>query len=847
MSEGLAPRSVTPERWSRVKTVLEGAFDLAPEGRHAFLADACGEDVDLRREVESLLASEEVIGDFIETPIFQFQATEAEPLAEGEVLGAYRILKEIGRGGMGSVYLAERADDEFRKTVALKVIRRGMDTDEIVRRFRSERQILANLDHPNIARLLDGGTTKDGRPYFVMEYVEGRPIDEHCDLEALSIPERLKLFRTVCGAVHFAHQNLVVHRDLKPGNILVMRDGTPKLLDFGIAKLLGTDVPEGPFTRLGLRPMTPEYASPEQIRNCPITTASDVYSLGVLLYVLLAGRSPYGQAAKDPEELPRAICEVEPPRPSSVVAQPREVSAEMPAGRRRDGEARTLRRRLRGDLDNIIGVALRKEPTRRYASVEQFSADVQRHLDGLPVIARRETLGYVTAKFVRRHKLGMAAAAAILLLIVGSGITFLFLFRKAVREQERSQRVADFLQDLFAVPNPSRSLGETITARQILDRGTKKIATGLEEEPGLKADLLDTMGRVYRSLGLYEQAEKLLTECLTLRREALGNDHPQVAVSLQNLALLKRDKGDDRAAEPLLRQALDIQKRNDATRTPGYAKGLNDLAALLEARGEYDAAEALYREVLNLKRSLLGERHEDVARGMHNLASLLHRRGRYDEAEPLYRKALTLRSELLGIAHPEVATTLSNLASLMEDRGDASGAENLYREILDLRRKVFGPRHPTVARSLSNLGFVVQVQGRDAEAEALYREAVSIADELLGPDHSHRGVYLKNLASALLRQHRAAEAEPLIREALRIFQAGTSTWRVADAQSVLGACLAAQGRYTEAEPLLVNSYAALKNDPGDGAKYASDAKSRIVDLYTAWGNPSKAASYQEAR
>lgn len=843
---------MTPGRWSQVKTVLEGVFDLAPEARPAFLAEVCGEDGDLLREVESLLASEDVIGDFIETPIFQIQPTEAEPLAEGQVFGAYRILREIGRGGMGSVYLAERADDEFRKTVALKVIRRGMDTDEIVRRFRSERQILANLDHPNIARLLDGGTTKDGRPYFVMEYVEGRPIDEHCDREALSIPARLELFRTVCGAVHFAHQNLVVHRDLKPGNILVTPDGIPKLLDFGIAKLLGTDLTESSFTRLGLRPMTPEFASPEQILGRPITTASDVYSLGILLHVLLVGRSPYGPSAHDPESLARAICAVEPVKPSSLVGRPapgerRDGAADV-VGQRRETDARTLRRRLAGDLDNIVGMALRKDPGRRYASVEQLAADIRRYMDGLPVIAHRETLRYVTAKFVARHKLGVAAAMTILFLLVSSGLTFMNLFRKAVREQERAERMAGFLEDLFAIPNPSQSRGETITAREILDRGAEQIAAGLQDEPQIRADLLDTMGRAYRNLGLYDRAKRFLSESLQVRREVFGSDHLRVAVSLQNLAVLERDMGNNQEAERLLRHALSIQRRQGSTRTVNYAKGLNDMAALLEARGNYNAAETLYRDSLALKRSLLGEQHEDVARGVNNLARLLHGRGRYHEAEMLYLDALTLRKELLGVDHPEVATTLNNLASLRADRGDVEGAEKLYREILDQRRKVLGSRHPQVARSLNNLAFVLQIQGRYADAEALYRSALSIADEFLGRDHPDRAVYLKNLASALLLQRNAREAEPLAREAFQIFQVSTPTsWRVADAKSVLGACLAAQGRYPEAEPLLASSYSVLKNDSGEGAKYAPEARRRLIELYTAWGDSSKAAAYQFER
>jgi serine/threonine protein kinase/tetratricopeptide (TPR) repeat protein len=845
---------VTSERWQKVKTVLEDVLELAMEKRAAFLDAACQGEPEVRREVESLLASETEIGDFIETPVFRIRPEEEASLSAGRRIGVYRVVREIGRGGMGSVYLAERADEEFERRVAIKVIRRGMDTEEIVRRFRSERQILAHLDHENIAKLLDGGTTEDGRPYFVMEHVEGRPIDQECDARKLPVRRRLELFRQVCSAVHFAHQNLVVHRDLKPGNILVTAAGVPKLLDFGIAKLLDADQPAA-LTRIDLRPMTPEYASPEQVRGEPITTASDVYSLGVLLYNLLTGHPPYRQSTRDPLSLVQAICEENPVRPSSVIGRVEEVKktdgstatlTPESVSELRNGEPRALRSQLAGDLDNIVLKAMSKEPQRRYASADQLSDDIGRHLEGLPVVARKDTLGYRTAKFVGRHKVGVSLAAAVLLLIVGFSVTVTFLWRRAEREKTRAETVAAFLEDVFSVSNPSESRGETVTARELLDTGAKKIDNSLQGQPTLQADLMETMGRVYRKVGLFDAARPLLERALRLHRETLGNDDLLVAQDLHNLASLLHELRKDADSESLIREALGIQRRHGETKNIDYAKGLTNLGALLEDQGKLDEAEALYKESLAIKQTLPGVGEEDIATSLNDLGKLRETRGDYAAAESYYGESLKIRQKLAkGKPDPEVATSLNNLAALLEDQGDLAGAEALHRQALEMRRRLFGNRNYKVASSLSNLAHVFQTEGRAAAAEPLYREAVSIAEETLGKDHFSRGVMLRNLASVLIMEGKASEGEARAREALAIFRAKTpDSWRVADAESVLGGCLAAQRRFAEAEPLLTASYPILAKDPGDGAKHAPEALKRIVDLYTAWGKPEKAAEYQ---
>jgi serine/threonine-protein kinase len=803
---------LTPDRWQEVKTVLERALEKDPGQRTAFLQAECGDDRELREEVESLLVTEAEAGGFLARPVFGPFRDEPNGPVEGERLGSYRVLREIGHGGMGAVYLAVRADDAYEKQVAVKVM--GLGTaEEIVRRFRAERQILANLDHPNIAKLLDGGATETGRPYLVMEYVEGQPIDEHA--RKLSVEDRLELFCTVCAAVHFAHQNLVVHRDLKAANVLVTPNGTPKLLDFGIAKLLDPERLDSGLTELGIRPMTLESASPEQVGRGAITTASDVYSLGVLLFRLLTGRSPYGEI-RERQALEQAILETDPPRPSDVADNREEA------------------RRLSGDLDTIVLRALDKDPARRYASAEQLAADVRRHLDGLPVLARPDSFGYRAGKFVQRHRLGVSAVAAVLLMVVGFSLAMTLLYRKAVEERKRAEKVSGFLQELFATPDPGRSRGETITAREVLDRGAKEIVQNLEDQPELQAELMDTMGRAYRSLGLYTPARDLLERSLATRRAHLDRDDPKIAESLHALALLLHKTGDDAAAEPLVREAVDIQLRVFGEEHEETLKGLNNLASFLEAKGELGPAETLYRRILEAKRRVLGKEHEDVARGLNNLARLLYGKGDLAAAEPLYREALAIRRKVYGGApHPEVAANLNNLAALLADQGDSQGAERLYREALGMRRALHPGPHMDLALSCNNLGIFLQDRGNLAAAEPLFREALAVADAI--PEvrrHRERAIYLRNYASLLSETGKAAAAEPLVREALSILREAqpSPSVRIADAESVLGAILAAQGRMAEAEPLLRGSWDALKEVEGEDARYREQARKRLAAL-----------------
>ncbi len=539
----------------RVTGIFGEAIELTPGERGAFLDAACGAATDLRAELESLLSAYEQAGGFMEALDLERGAALLEAAADVEPsrrrIGPYRLLRELGRGGMGVVYLAERAEGGFEQRAVIKLIKRGMDSDAILQRFLRERQILAGLEHVNVARLFDGGVTDDGQPYFAMEYIDGEPLTAYCEERALSVEQRLRLFEDGCRAVQHAHGKLVVHRDLKPSNMLVTSEGELKLLDFGIAKLLGEEDDATALTQAGMRVLTLDYAAPEQVRGEPVTTAADVYALGVVLYELLTGRRPYDAERRSRVDVARAVCEVEPRPPSLAVAsQPR------------------LAKRLRGNLDTIVLKALAKEPSRRYASAEALAEDVRRHRAGHPVQARRETMAYVSAKFVRRHRVSVAAASvATLFLLLGLvGTTWQAAVASEERdrarlEAERAETVKEFLVGLFKASDPVESKGETITARELLDRGTDRIENELAGHDALQAELFETVAHISYSIGLYDRVRTLGERSVEHTRRAYGADHPQVAEALHTLGWMLHGSGNYPAAEDVARQSLAQRRR----------------------------------------------------------------------------------------------------------------------------------------------------------------------------------------------------------------------------------------------------------------------------------------------
>ncbi len=766
-----------------------------------------GDEPELRREVEALLEfAEEESSDLFEQPIF---SVHTEDPGLGSRIGPYRLICLLGRGGMGEVYKAERQDLE--QLVALKLIRRGMDNDEIVRRFNGERQILANLEHPNIARVLDGGTTEDGRPYLVMEYVEGKSLDVYCAGGELSVRKRLQLFIKICSAVELSHQKLVVNRDLKPGNILVTPRGVPKLLDFGIAKLLQPSLAADPVTSLGQRPMTLRYASPEQAGGERVATTSDIYSLGVLLYELLSGHAPYRLVGLDRAQAVRVIREQEPEKPSVAAQRVAEIrhAGGTPAGKNpervgriRDGDRRKLRRRLAGDLDSIVWKALRKEPRERYSSVQQLAEDVRRHLKGLPVAARPDTFIYTAGKFIRRNTLALAVTAGVVLLSSGFGVLSTVLWRQAVGEHQRAEMALQFLEDMIKAAEPDQARGENMTVVELLEIGRKRIPRDLAGEPRLQIDVADTLGVVFRQLGEYGKAKEMMELALELARVHYPWDHKLVARRMANLAVLDYDTG------------------------------------------EYPEAERYFRYALAMGRGI-GEEESILFKITGNLASTLMLQGKFEQAEELYREALEARLRRYGPGTPEVATSKGSLGILHHARGELGKAEPLLREALGIRRRVYGAEDTRLAPYLDVLGRVLATGGRVEEAEEFYDEALTIRQRRLPEDHPHLAQTKKNLA-ALLSSRDPAIARVLLAQALETFyRTSPGGWQAADAESILGAYLTGLGRYEEAEPCLINGYEALRKIRGERAVYTSSALSRLLVLYEAWGRPDKLAEYRK--
>ncbi len=741
---------MTNENWGRVEAAFEQVAALPVEERPDALDRLSGDDLELRREVESLLAADAEAGDFLAHPVM---ADSGLNMA-GRRLGAWRIESKLGEGGMGTVYLAARADQEYEQRTALKVFSAAVHREDLRQRFRAERQILASLDHPGIARLLDGGTTEEGLPYLVMEHVAGLSIDRYCDERRLGIDERIDLILKVCAAVAHAHQNLVIHRDLKPSNILVTPAGEPRLLDFGIAKLVG---PVSDATETAQRLMTPSFASPEQVAGRPITTASDVYALGVLLFRLLTGEPPYRFDPGRLGALEQAVLEQEPPRPSLVV------------------QDRLRTRKLKGDLDNVVLMALAKDPRRRYASVELLMQDLRRYRQGLPVAARAATPGYRLRKLMARHRLAVGAgsvvAALIFILAVVSTVQAVHLARQRdelQRERDKAVEVTRFLQEMFRSPDPQQARGETITAREILDRSATRVQTELADQPETKAALLNTMGTAYHNLGLDDRARPLLEQALKLRRQHLGSAHPDVAESLDALGDFHVSRGELNAAEAAYRESLALRRRSAAKAAPALARTLNGLGSVLALAARYDAAEPLVREALRIDRAHSGNEQGETAETLSTLGFLRESQGDLAAAEALYREALGIFRRVYGEAYPSTTNLLNTLGVLMVKQGRFDAAEAFYRESLAAARKVYGDEHLEIAMRLNNLAFLYTDRGDYARAEAPGREAVTLLRKLLGSENPKLAIGLNNLAKILEGKGDLAAAQPLYEEAVRI-------------------------------------------------------------------------------
>ena len=807
----------TSERWARIKELFDAAVDLNPDSRAALLDRECGEDQALREEIEDLIKSDALTAGFIEKPALRvprdlFPDRIADRLA-GQQFGSYKLIREIGRGGLGTVYLAARADDQYQKEVAIKVIRRGLDTDDIVRRFRNERQILAQLDHPNIARLIDGGTTQEGLPYFVMEHVNGEPIIAYCQANALSAIDRLKLFRKVCAAVTYAHQNLVIHRDLKPSNILVTREGVPKLLDFGIAKLLTATDELFTETTPALRIMTPEYASPEQVKGEKITTTSDVYSLGVILYELLTGQRPYRVTTRNRDEIARAITEQEPERPSTAVSR---TMTGNPKSELRNPKL------LRGDLDNIVMMAMRKEPTRRYTSAAQLSDDIRRYFDGLPVIARKDTLWYRTGKFVRRHKVGVAAAALIASsLIVGIIATF-WQARRATQQRDRAERrFADVRKLsnalLFDIaPKIERLEGSTEARKSLVQRALEyldSLANESAENSALQSELAAAYEKVGELQGAprkpnlnefagaiasYEKARNIRKRLLETNPDN-WNDRERLAIDLSSLSSIRlwiNDMGgsleDARSASAAYEILLTKRPSSPELQVAAAESDLN----LANAYYYNDQLAQVYSPLKKALAVLESLRQLDpdnpeilrlLGRGHTILSMTLSWDGKQKEGEDEMAKAFAIYEPLLE-KHPQDSVIRQGLlnaciqsSQLFED----SDPERSFRLLLKARElaersiavdAVNIQARQNLAKVDSGLGVIALVLGKTEEAVAYLQQSSLAFSELDRSDSNHRsykydeGRVLSYLGQAKYRDHEPDQALAAYAKAIAIFE-----------------------------------------------------------------------------
>ena len=739
-------------RWQKVESVFHGAVERTSGARAAYLDEACAGDRGLRAEVEALLREHDSDPHFLERPILQL-AEPASGSAFGpltppaatagspERVGSYRLVREVGEGGMGVVYLAMHEGPDFERPVALKVIRRGLDTDQMLKRFQRERRLLAALQHPNIARLVDAGAMPDGRPYLVMDFVEGTPIDVYCDRHGLSVRARLQLLLSVTSALEHAHANLIVHRDIKPGNILVTEAGEPVLLDFGIGKLLDSSLASDPAvsteTMTTGRAFTPAYAAPEQVRGQAVSTATDVYGLGALLYHLLTGRRPFEQTGMDLEQ---AVLSTEPPRPSAV-----------------------SRLGVDGDLDAIVLKAMRKEADRRYTSVAALADDIQRYLDGQPVRAHAGSYSYRAGKFVRRNRVLLSAASIVFLALAGATWYSTAQARAVARERDKALAVQGFLIEMFGSAGTQR--GDSVSLRQLMDGQAALVPVAYAGQPELQAQMLSVLAEGYDRLGLFAQAEPLAQQALELRRTILRADHPDLAFSTSLLGWIQHERGRSKDGEALLREAVALWPRTRPLNPGAHARTLNDLGVVRESQQAYDEAAALYREALAIRRRALGSSDRAVATTGSNLAVVLFRQGDKAGAIAAAESALVVMRRASGPDHQRSTVIQGNLAAMRASNGDWEGAESEYRDVVARQARVLGRQHPVTSNTIYALGSVLRTRGKFAEADTVMSEALANFERNLGPTHQRTSQALVMLAGIRHSLGRTREALPLLTRA----------------------------------------------------------------------------------
>ena len=855
-------------RAEALQALFEEVSELPAHERAAFLDAQCAGDGALRADVESLLDADTRAGPFLAEPTIESHRigpTPAAPQEHPEQIGPYKLLRAIGEGGFGTVYLAAQ-QYPVRRRVAVKVIKWGMDTRQVIARFEAERQALAMMDHPNIAKVFDAGATDAGRPFFVMELVDGVPITKYCDEQRLTARQRLELFVAVCHAVQHAHQKGIIHRDVKPTNVLVtLHDGrpVPKVIDFGVAKATQARLTEQTvFTEQRTMIGTPQYMSPEQAEmgGADVDTRTDVYSLGVLMYELLTGVTPF-----DPRELrgralaevQRVIREVDPPRPSTRLSTIETIAS---VAAQRGVEPRKLSALVRGELDWIVMKALEKDRQRRYESASGLASDIRRYLEGDAVLAAPPGRAYRFKKFVRRNRGPVTAVAAVMTVlvagVVGTTLGMLGEARQRIEAQKQEQEarqqaaiataVSDFQTDMFDTADPERLMGDKVTVLQAITAAVDELDKGkLQSQPAVEAAVRSSIGNTLRALGRYDRAEPNLRRALELRRSALPAGHRDTTRSVKRLALLLREQGKAAESELLFREALALHRRGMPADDAEIASDLNNVAAASFGQGKLADAEAGFREALEINRKSVPANEEDIATSLNNLAVALRAQGKLEEAERLLRESLDLRRKSLPANHPNTAATLQSLAQVLQASGRLAEAEPIYREALAIRREVLPARHPDIAMALNNLAFLLHARGEFAASEPLCREALAICRESLAPGHPNIASTLAGLAAELQAQGRLDEAEPLIREALAIRRGAMPAGHpdVAGSLQGLGSLLHEQGKFAEGEAALLEADAILVAAHGIPPAAHYRCVEALVALYAEWNSSAPNQGY----
>jgi eukaryotic-like serine/threonine-protein kinase len=841
---------VPSDRAGRLAELVKSAVERGPESRAAFLEEECRSDPAMRAEIASLLQQQEGASRFIEVPALHLAAESflgQGAFSAGQIIGHYEIVSLIGSGGMGEVYLAQ--DRQLDRKVALKLIRRGLNSEDIICHFKREEHLLASLNHPNIAQLYGSGVTADGVPFFVMEYVEGQRLDDYCNERKLETKERLQLFRKVCLAVTYAHQRLVIHRDLKPANVRVTAEGEPKLLDFGIAKLIDADNGQSNGMTLTLQgAMTPEYASPEQVRGESMTTASDIYSLGVVLYKLLTGQSPYRTTTNRPDEIMRAITDQAPERPSTVMTRSQSDSSDNPQSAIRNPKS------LRGDLDNIVLMAMRKEPARRYESAAQFSADIQRHLEELPVVARKDTFTYRASKFTRRHRIAVAAAFLISISLVGGMITTTWQAQVARHEKVKAEDVKNALVRMLNYSNPivfSPQKNGQKTVKEILDEAAKRLENGeFSNQPEIKVELEQIIAECYYGQGNYALASKHTQEYLDLHRKLYGENDAKTLAASQWRAFMLFSEGKLAESEKDYREILPLmrnEKQKGNIKVENLAGALNNFSALRRTQGDSKEAELSFRESLALSSQMPKESLYIIGPIRSTLASTLADQGRFEEALQTAREAVAEYRQREETGTPNFGFTLTVLGGFLTEKGDYAEADTNLHEAEAIQRKFLNPSSLWLGDNLRNQAISYYQQGRYAESLSKVTEALKIYRESFGTYYDNYPTALIINGLILAKAGQPQEGEKILREAVKIRTdlLPKGHYWVALANSALGECLTIEKRYNEAEPLLLESYESLKSSQGAGNPRTQIALQRLITLYENWGRLDSTRAYRE--